>query len=266
MKNLQISEINNLVEVSKILAQTPFYAKLGAGGVLAIYLTAMELNLPVMFCLNGGLHNIDGRVSLSGQAINMMLRNAGWKLDFIELSDKACHIKFTDPKDKKVNEFKYTVEEAEKAGYFGIAGLQGTWEQKPKKNWIHFTKDMLFARCIANGGRKFAPEVLGNCYGEGEIDGEEINIPLKKSPIENKNPEFFIKNEPMKIESKSIDDVEQFKKRHKIEQGEKIYDYVINISKDKNLPVDQTLTQCFLNENKFIESFKRYESKFVVKD
>ncbi len=258
MKNLSLHEVNNLVEVSKILAQTPFYAKLGAGGVLAIYLTAMELNLPVMFCLNGGLHNIEGKVSLSGQAINMMLVNAGWQVFFKEMSDTKCHLEFKYPNSNRVEEFIYTIEDAKKAGYLGIAGPQGTWTKKPKDNWIYHTKDMLFSRCIASGGRKYAPSVLGNCYGVGELDDDNVKLPMPQNEVIESLP---IEKPQRQIEAKGVDDVEKFKERHNIKQGEKIYDYVVNIANQKKIPPEQAMTQCFLNEDKFVESFERFKQK-----
>lgn len=257
MKNLSLQEVNNLVEVSRILSQTPFYSKLGAGGVLAIYLTAMELNLPVMFCLNGGLHNIEGKVSLSGQAINMMLVNAGWQVFFKEMSDTKCHLEFKYPNSNRVEEFIYTIDDAKKAGYLGIAGPQGTWTKKPKDNWLYHTKDMLFSRCIASGGRKYAPNVIGNCYGEGELEDNNCKLPYAQAEMIGES------KANKQIENKGTDDVEKFKERHNIKEGEKIYDYVITIANQKKIEPDQAMTQCFLNEEKFVESFERFKQKQV---
>ncbi len=257
MKNLQLAEISQLMQVSQVLAESPFYQKLGASGVLAIYLTAVELGLPVMYCLNGGLYNVEGKVTLSANAINMMLANAGWKIQFIEMTDEACHLKFISPHGKSINEFRYTIEDAKNAGYLGVQGLQGTWEKKPKQNWIYFKKDMLFNRCIASGGRKFAPAVIGNLYIEGEIGGEDLIIPIENSIIQNQ-PEKKVR-ENLLNHSKGLDDVDEFKKRHKIFKGERIYDYVIQVANKKKIPEDQAMTQCFLNEKAFIDSFNEFE-------
>lgn len=45
-------EMQNFIQVAGILGNCPYYAKKGAGGVLAIWLAARELGLPVMMCLN----------------------------------------------------------------------------------------------------------------------------------------------------------------------------------------------------------------------
>jgi len=265
MKNLQIHEIEKLAQISRILSETPFYAGLGAGGVLAIYLTAMELGLPVMYCLNGGLYNVKGKVSLSGQAINMMLINAGWRIEFLRMDETECHLKFISPNNVSINEFRFTIEDAKKAGYFGEQGINGTMKKLPKDSWVYFTKDMLFNRCISSGGRKFAPHVLGNCYGMGELPDDDEILPNKITELADikRSKEFHDNKEPEKIEIKGygLDDVEQFKERHNIKQGEKIYDYVINIAEKSNVPVDQVLSQAFLNEEKFINSFQRIQEK-----
>ena len=58
-------ELQQLIEFCKIMATAPFYSKLQAGGVLAIYLTAQEHNVPFMSSLNGGMYTYDGKVTFS---------------------------------------------------------------------------------------------------------------------------------------------------------------------------------------------------------
>ena len=78
-----LQEMDQLINFCKVMAQAPFYQKLGAGGVLAIYMTAKELNLPFMACLNGGLFTYDGKVSFSGILINALMLRAGHTSDLI---------------------------------------------------------------------------------------------------------------------------------------------------------------------------------------
>ncbi len=255
MKSLELSQVNQFEQICSLLAQSPFYQKLGVGGVLTIYMTALEYGLPPMYCLNGGLYNVEGKVTPSANAMNIMLVNAGWTIEFIEMTDKACHLRFIPPNGKNINEYRYTIEDARNSGYLGKQGLQGTWERKPKQNWLDHPRDMLFNRCLSGGAKKFAPAVVGNMHLECEFSGENaIEVPFEP-----------VKQEPEKIEApkchKGLDDVEQFKKRHNIVEGEKIYDYVLNISNKKKIPKDQAMTQCFLNEEIFIESFKEFEQK-----
>ncbi len=130
-------EMDQIISVCKVLATCPYYQKLGPGGVLAIYLTAREMNLPLMMCLNGGLYTFSGLVSLSAQLMNMMIVNAGHRADVLQLDEKACKIKFwrsDRPKDNCTFEYEYTIEMAAKAGYLG------------KDNWKKTPRDMVYSR------------------------------------------------------------------------------------------------------------------------
>lgn len=265
MKLITLDEMNRLVEICKILAMAPFYQKLGPGGVLAIYLTAREMGLPPMFCLNGGLHNIEGKVVLSGQLINMMLVNAGWDVKFIEMSKTACELEFVYPGGRRSEKFRYTIEDAKEAGYFGITekDAQGRdyYKRKPKDNWIYHTLDMLFARCITSGGRKYAPTVLGNCYSIGELDGDDHIMPIspelpiieaKQSPSENLQIELD------KVQAEGL---EQFKIENKIQEGQPIYDYILRISNQKKISQELGIELAFKNKDKFLKAFNDMQTK-----
>lgn len=238
-------EVMQLMEVCKVLAASPFYQKLGPGGVLGIYLTARELNLPVMMCLNGGMYNIDGKVSLSSQLINMMLVNAGWEIRFDRLDDEACELTFISPK-KVENKFSYTVEEAKKAGYFGrtkIINGQEVIIDKPKNNWINHTKDMLFARCIASGGRKFAPNVLGSCYGQGELDNDTSVV---------------IENDSLKNTLAIENSITSFKEKYQITDQSDYGKFVKAMAKKAEKDEEYILKYAVNNEEKFNDSFKKW--------
>lgn len=266
-----MEEMNKLIELCRILATAPFYQKLGPGGVLAIYLTAREMNLPPMFCLNGGLHNIEGKVVLSGQLINMMLVNAGWDIEFLELNETCCHLRFHYPNGKRFQEFKYTIEDAKKAGYFGVEAIDDKnnkyWKRKPKENWIYHTLDMLFNRCITSGGRKFAPTVLGNCYGVGELDGDDHIMPVgnpRDLPIEKGYESPVInKKEVVKagIEDQSVAPLELFKQRNNIVEGQPIYDYVVRIANQKKVNTELAMELAFKNEETFLKAFHDMQKK-----
>lgn len=276
LKLISIEEMNRLVEICRVLAQAPFYQKLGPGGVLAIYLTAREMGLPPMFCLNGGLHNIEGKVVLSGQLINMMLVNAGWEIEFVEMNEKCCHLKFHYPQRRRVEEFRYTIEDAKKAGYLGIPGPNGTYQKKPKDNWIYHPLDMLFNRCITSGGRKYAPTVLGNCYGVGELDGDDYIMPVgnpKDLPAvadqsTQQNPNIAQDTQPKAIEHDQVrcDALDQFRKRHNIVQGQPIYDYVVRISNQKKVNVDTAMELALKNEATFLKAFSDMQAKQATND
>lgn len=158
-----LQETEQLVKFCQVMATSPFYQRLTAAGIMSIYLTAKELNLPFMACLNGGLYTFDGKVTVSAQLMNMMIINAGHRIRVVDLNSKRCEIEFfRGDRDGDQGKFKYeyTIEMAEKAGYLG------------KDNWKKNPRDMLFARCLSGGARKWFPDALMNAYVVDEIESE----------------------------------------------------------------------------------------------
>ena len=148
-----LQEMAQLTDFCKTMATSPFYQKLGPGGVMAIYLTAKEYDLPFMACLNGGLHNVDGKITFSSIMINSLILKAGHTSQLIFLDHTRCTIKITrgDRKNDKNYQplvFTYTIEDAKTADYLR------------KDNWKKSPKSMLYARAIIGGGRIEIPEVF----------------------------------------------------------------------------------------------------------
>ena len=144
---------------AQMLGGCPFYQKLGAGGVAAIILTARELKLPPMACLNGLLYNVDGKITMSGQLINTMICNSGHEAKVMHLDKQKCVIRF-----KRSNQ---NLDEAQ----FYTFSMDDAKEAKlaHKDNWVKYPRDMLFNRCISAGARKFMPEVVGPYYTHEEL-------------------------------------------------------------------------------------------------
>jgi hypothetical protein len=157
-------ELDQVVKTCELLSKAPFYQKMGAGGILAIWLTAREMGLPPMMCLNGGLYTFSGQVSLSGKVINMLIIQAGHRVDVIHLDNKSCKLKFFRSDRKKgegdTYEYEFNMEMAKEAGLTS------------KKNWQTNPRDMLFNRAISGGSIKFMPDVTCGAYAIGELPGD----------------------------------------------------------------------------------------------
>jgi hypothetical protein len=166
-------ELQQLGDVCKALAACPFYQKLGYGGIMAIFLTAKELNLPPMVCLNGGMYTFSGQVTLSAQLMHMMIINAGHRVKIIEMTTEKCKLNFIRSNGDH-NTYEFTVEEAQKAGYLG------------KTNWKTHLKDMLYARALSGGARKYFPDAIMGAYVQGEMGPEDELI----KPVLPDNLEF----------------------------------------------------------------------------
>lgn len=182
-KNLSIpsgKELAEIVETTKLLATCPYYQKMGPGGILAIWLSAREMGLPLMMCLNGGMYTFSGLVSLSSNLMNMMICNAGHRAHIIHSDDNKCTIQFwrrDRPRDNCTFEWSYTKEDAAKANLLG------------KSNWKTNLRDMLFNRCLSGGARKFMPDVIMGAYAIGELPGDDGIIDGIPSDMKIPEPE-----------------------------------------------------------------------------
>ncbi len=247
-------EMDQIISVCKVLATCPYYQKLGSGGVLAIYLTAREMNLPLMMCLNGGMYTFSGLVSLSAQLMNMLIVNAGHRADVLQLDEKICRIKFwrsDRPKDNCTFEYEYTIEMAAKAGYLG------------KDNWKKAPKDMLFSRCLSGGSRKFMPDAIMNAYTIGELGEEDGTTPTALPDLSTRTIEAYkTPEEPSnEIEQEKADSYEDFCQKHLCEDDKVAY--VRKIAQATNKTETQIIHSAISNESGFITAFNKWKSDQV---
>ena len=248
-------EMDQILSVCKILATCPYYQKLGPGGVLAIYLTAREMNLPLMMCLNGGMYTFSGLVSLSAQLMNMMIVNAGHRADVLHLDEKACKIKFwrsDRPKDNCTFEYEYTIEMAARAGYLG------------KDNWKKTPRDMVYSRCLSGGARKFMPDVIMNAYAIGELGEEDGSTPTAMPDLANHTVEVYKSQEETPPEpSKSIEHgqpegYDEFQRKH-LQDPEKMA-YVRKIAQATNKTEAQIINSALTNEAGFLTAYTKWKA------
>lgn len=256
-------EMQQLIEFCKVMAGAPFYQKLGPGGVMAIYLTAKERDLPFMSCLNGGMHTFDGKITFSAILINAMIINAGHTADILHLDEQRCKILFTrgdrknNPKYKPL-EYEYTIQQAEKAGYL------------KKANWQTSPKDMLWSRCLTGGGRKHISEVFIGVLAAGELVDDdsdqyvEINAPIEAihtTPAPEESSPI-----PKAIEHEKSEGYEEFCQKHLLEDAKMAY--VRKIAQATNKTEAQIINSAISNESGFLTAFEKWlasESEKKVK-
>jgi hypothetical protein len=162
-----------------------------------------ELGLPP-FASMAGIHVIQGKPVLGANVIATLVKNdPRYDYRIKQADDKACVLEWYED-GKRVGEAGFTIEEAE------IAGLTG------KDNWKKYKPDMLFARSISRGSRRFAPGIFGgspvytpdemgvDTDEEGYIDVPHVTIEVPQvdwedDAIVEAGPEA-IPVEPMTIE------------------------------------------------------------------
>lgn len=148
--------------MAKMAVDSKMYKGIGdMSGVMMIMLTARELGLQPMQCLNGGLNIINGKVEISARMMNALIRKAGHSITITESTETGCKLigKRGDCGDTATVE--YTIAEATKAGLV-----------KPGGNWTKCPKDMCFARALSRLARQLFSDVIGIGYVEGEIKAD----------------------------------------------------------------------------------------------
>jgi hypothetical protein len=136
------------------------------------------------------MYFVNGKVELSANAMNYMIRSKGHSITKDAKSTPlVCilHGKRIDNGDTWVASF--SIDEAKRAGIY-----KNTWEKYPE--------DMLFARALTRLARQLFPDVIKGCYVEGEIrdaveaewvdkqkDGPAISDHLKPMQIVHQAPQ-----------------------------------------------------------------------------
>ncbi len=172
-------DLENTQIMCSLLMQTPHYAKLGPDGVFAIIETAKSLGIDVRLALGGGLYYVKGKVEMSARLMNSMIRSNKHSIMRDEKSDdKICILHGRRADNGDVWTESFSMAEASKAGL------------TKSTPWQNFARDMLFARALSRLARQLFPDVIGNCYVEGEIS-YDVNIkentdtiePIPKEPV-----------------------------------------------------------------------------------
>ena len=260
MPNAQ--EMQSLIGFCEVMAKSPFYQRLGAGGVMAIYLTAKEFDLPFMACLNGGLHTFDGKVTFSAIMIDALILKAGHTTEVLKLDDESCRIRFirgdrkNDPNYEPF-EFEYTAEKAKKAGYL------------TKNNWKSSLDDMLYCRCITGGGRKHIPEVFVGVLVSGELVGDDRdsnilpNLPSQKSlpaPKELVNKTY----QGLAIEHVKKEGYDDFVKKHQLFEVDgkptAKLEYILASCHKTGRPEIEIVNAAIVNEEGFENTFQKWNA------
>jgi len=169
---VSLKEIENTQKMCSQLMKTPHYAKMGELGIFTILQKARSVGLNPLDALNGAMYFVNGKVELSANTMNYMIRAKGHSITKDPKSNhEICilHGKRADNGDTWTASF--SIKEAKAAGIY-----KNTWEKYPE--------DMLFARALTRLARQLFPDVIKGCYVEGEIrDAIEAE---RYSPVENK--------------------------------------------------------------------------------
>lgn len=118
------------------------------------------------FAAMRAIHVIEGNATLSANTMAAMIKRSGrYDYEVKEKSAEKCIIDYFETRGgtrRKIGTETFDVEEATKAGLMN------------KTNWRNYPKAMMFARCMSNGVRTYAPDVFNGMlvYTPDEMGGK----------------------------------------------------------------------------------------------
>lgn len=183
-------EFKIINDIAKTAYESAYFNKLGGlPGILSITLYAREIGVPPMMALMGGFSNVQGKITMSAELMNMLIRRAGHKMKTLQCTNEICEIQGERGDTKEPMTVRFSFKEAQAAG---LVKGGSAWEKYPS--------DMLFARCISRLRRRLFPDVATRSYVEGELD-EPMIVEQQSQVIEP------AKEEP-KVEEPKINEFE----------------------------------------------------------
>lgn len=173
-----------------------------------------ELGLPPFASIQG-IHIAEklGKVIIGANLIATMIANhPQYNYRVNECNREICKISFYNPKEITEANFigisSFTIQEAQEAGLLG------------KDIWKKYPSDMLFARCITRGARRYAPGIFG---GTPVYTPEEMSIEVDEDGVIMKDviltPQT-VSVPAMALEESGSDEaiIEEIKKTHVINE------------------------------------------------
>lgn len=127
------------------------------------------------------IYNIQGRLALSSKALGALLWSSG--ISYRTIQDFELVVK---GKDKDGNDIKdrvttiefYRGQIKETASFYWTDAVKAGWTTKD--NWVKMPKHMMYARCLALGANRIAPDKILGLYTVEEMaditDAKDVKI------------------------------------------------------------------------------------------
>jgi hypothetical protein len=229
-------EFEILKAVAKMAADSKYFEKLGGeAGVFCIGMYAWEIGVPPMTAIMGGFSNVQGKITMSAELMNNLIRQKGHRLEILESSSTICRIKGTRKDTGESYTASFTIEDAKRAGLVKSGG-----------GYDKHSEDMLFARAIGRLKRRLFPDVASKAYVDGELDdpieSEIINVDSRTGEVKQIELIEPITHEQEEIIERMIGDDTEYTNRilghYKIDDFSKLpqsqYPLVIEKIKKRN--------------------------------
>ena len=221
--NIQKTNFNakDLIEISKRVAGSGLLGSRDENQIFTLMMLAYKDGInPVQASMD--YHIIQGKPALSSHATLVRFQKAGGKIKYLKRTDNECTIEFSHEQAGELT-ITWNMERAKQAGL-----------NLNKQNWKQYPRQMLAARCIAEGVRALYPACLDGLYLVEEVQDFEANSPRLRNQKSNKKV------------IDTHDDAEQYNtvpsgankgklwKDLDIDTLKKAYDYYAHIQKNDN--------------------------------
>ena len=185
MNKLALTNFSEIQSVAGAMAQSGFFkdASQQAQAIVKV-IAGAELGIGA-FASMTGINIIQGKAVLGANIIATLIENdPRYEYTILKATDQECEIEF-HANGKRKGSAGFTIDEAKTAGLAG------------KDNWKKYPSDMLFARAISRGARRFTPGVFGGApvYTPDELgadtdeDGYIIDVtPEPEQPEPEQKP------------------------------------------------------------------------------
>jgi len=212
-----VKDLEHIFQMCQILSRIKHYEAMGVEGVFAVIMRGISLGLNPIEALSGSLYYVKGKVEMSAQCMNYLIRAAGHQIfREPETTDEICVLRGVRKDTGQEWISSFSIDDAKKAKLMKDSGddeeesyydkYSGKMKQKKVSPWHAYTADMLFARALSRLGRQLFPDVIKGCYVDGEIPREE-DVEVKRSKELEKLPPanavFTISDE----DAKKLEDV-----------------------------------------------------------
>jgi hypothetical protein len=190
------ADIEQIQSAAKKLMQTKHYQGMGEAGIFAIIQKAKSLKINPIDALNGGLYFTQGKVGMSAETMNTLIRSHGHSIQKDSRSnDQVCILigKRVDNGDTWITSF--SIDDAKRAGIYN--------EKTP---WGKYPSNMCYSRALSNLARQLFPDVIKGCYEVEELKSFAEPINYKQPAVEVEIPE--LSNEHKDLFYKNFNDDE----------------------------------------------------------
>jgi hypothetical protein len=190
MGNNELMKIEEITGLAKLFCDSGLFPDMKSMSQAAVKILAgQELGIGPFESMQG-LDIVKGKITMNANLLARQLKRGGkYNYRVVTQTDTLCEVAFFE-EGKEVGRASFSSDDATRAGLAG------------KDNWRQYPSDMLFARAMSRGIRRFAPDAMNaTVYTTGEIPGD-VQVEVTTGEIIEGE---VLKSEPVDAMSETAD-------------------------------------------------------------